>query len=36
MRCTIYERRPDNCRVFEMGDSDCQRERVLFYAPIQA
>ena len=34
MRCTIYERRPDNCRVFEMGDSDCQRERALFYAPI--
>ena len=33
MRCTIYSRRPDNCRVFEMGDSDCQRERQIFYAP---
>ncbi|MBK7648214.1 MAG: YkgJ family cysteine cluster protein [Betaproteobacteria bacterium] len=34
MRCTIYERRPDNCRVFEMGDSECQNERRLFYTPV--
>lgn len=36
MRCTIYDRRPDNCRVFEMGDSDCQRERLLYYTPANA
>jgi Fe-S-cluster containining protein len=31
MRCTIYERRPEICRDFAMGDSDCleQRRRLL-------
>nr|WP_256372107.1 YkgJ family cysteine cluster protein [Dechloromonas sp. HYN0024] len=33
MRCTIYAQRPDNCRVFEMGDDDCRRERQIFYTP---
>ncbi len=33
MRCTIYQRRPDICRSFEMGDSDCQQERTLFFFP---
>jgi Fe-S-cluster containining protein len=23
MRCTIYKRRPANCRAFEMGGDDC-------------
>ncbi|MGE5471793.1 MAG: YkgJ family cysteine cluster protein [Bacteroidota bacterium] len=32
MRCTIYERRPDVCRDYEMGDSDCVIERVKFFA----
>ena len=27
MRCTIYEVRPDICRDYEMGDSDCLVER---------
>lgn len=26
-RCTIYESRPDICRDYEMGDSDCLAER---------
>ena len=33
MRCTIYERRPDICRDFEMGDSDCVAVRTLYYTP---
>ena len=32
MRCTIYERRPDICRDYEMGDSDCIEERGKFFA----
>ena len=32
MRCTIYGRRPDICRDFEMGASDCVAERTLFYS----
>lgn len=31
MRCTIYERRPDVCRVFEMGAEGCIEERLDFY-----
>lgn len=31
MRCTIYERRPDVCREFEMGASGCIEERLDFY-----
>lgn len=27
MRCTIYERRPEICRDYEMGASDCIEER---------
>ena len=30
LRCTIYGRRPDICRDFEMGASDCVAERTLF------
>lgn len=32
MRCTIYGRRPDICRDFEMGASDCIAEHTLFYS----
>lgn len=32
MRCTIYERRPDVCREFAMGDSACIEERLEFHA----
>ena len=28
MLCTIYERRPDICREFAMGDSACIEERL--------
>lgn len=27
MRCTIYEKRPDICRIFEMGSDECLVER---------
>lgn len=27
MRCTIYEKRPTVCRRFEVGDTDCLKER---------
>jgi Fe-S-cluster containining protein len=27
MRCTIYDRRPQICRDFAMGDSDCLEQR---------
>ena len=27
MLCTIYERRPEICRGFEVGDSECLLER---------
>ena len=27
MLCTIYERRPDVCRVYQMGAADCLVER---------
>lgn len=27
MRCSIYERRPQVCRDFELGGYDCLRER---------
>ncbi len=27
MRCTIYQRRPDVCRSFDVGDADCLEER---------
>jgi Fe-S-cluster containining protein len=26
-RCTVYESRPQNCRQFEVGGSDCQAAR---------
>jgi Fe-S-cluster containining protein len=32
MRCVIYERRPDVCREYRMGDSDCIGERRRFFA----
>ena len=32
MRCTIYEQRPDICRDYEMGDSDCIEQRTVFFA----
>ena len=32
MLCTIYERRPDICREFAMGDSACQEERLEYFA----
>ena len=32
MRCVIYERRPDVCREYRMGDADCIVERRLFFA----
>ena len=32
MRCVIYERRPDVCREYRMGDSDCIVERRRFFA----
>ena len=32
MRCTIYEQRPDICRAYEMGDSDCIEQRAAFFA----
>lgn len=28
MRCSIYERRPEICRAFEMGGEECLAERV--------
>jgi Fe-S-cluster containining protein len=33
MRCTIYEDRPDICRDFAMGDSDCASVRASYYRP---
>lgn len=30
MRCTIYERRPEICREFEMGGDECAGERKAF------
>jgi Fe-S-cluster containining protein len=27
--CTIYEKRPWNCREFEMGSYDCRTERAV-------
>ena len=32
MLCTIYERRPDVCREFAMGDSSCIEERLEYVA----
>jgi len=29
MLCTIYERRPVICRDYQIGDSDCIKERLL-------
>lgn len=29
MLCTIYERRPMICRDYQVGDSDCIKERLL-------
>ncbi|MDP2694890.1 MAG: YkgJ family cysteine cluster protein [Gallionella sp.] len=29
MLCTIYERRPLICRDYQVGDSDCIKERLL-------
>jgi Fe-S-cluster containining protein len=29
MLCTIYERRPVICRDYQVGDSDCIKERLL-------
>lgn len=31
MRCTIYEKRPQVCRDFEMGKYECITERVAWY-----
>lgn len=33
MRCTIYAGRPDICRDFAMGDSDCVAVRARYYTP---
>ncbi len=32
MRCTIYERRPDVCRDYPMGASDCITERLQYFS----
>jgi Fe-S-cluster containining protein len=31
MRCTIYEKRPQVCRDFDMGGGDCRDERAAWY-----
>lgn len=31
MRCTIYEKRPQVCRDFEMGKYECIAERTAWY-----
>lgn len=33
LRCTIYNRRPQNCRDFETGSYECLEERVQMSGP---